>query len=320
MIELKEPPKIDLSQLQKDSPYYRKTIQEIKQAALDPGFFCLENISEKQADLFENTKKQMDTFFSIDNDDPIKLDIDTTDSDNSYGWMPMFQEPAYEAGTLAHLESFDFGRKKKPIENPSYRPNRWPKITSFKKDIRSIWDEYTSIGMLTLNALNEAFMFPNEFLKNNCSTQDLSTMRLLNYPKVDRPLIDKNNVGISAHTDFECITLISQTSPGLEVRGVNRDWYKASTDDKKIMVIFGKMLEIWSNGMIKATPHRVMNREWQRYSIVMFFGVNDEVIVEPLEQFTEKVRKKYAPIKQRAHIDEEIKKAIENRDSLSDAK
>ena len=113
MIELKEPPKIDLNQLRKDSPDYKKTIQEIKQAALNPGFFCLENISEEQTDLFENTKKQMDAFFSLGSDDPIKLDIDTTNSDNSYGWMPMFQEPAYEAGTLAHLESFDFGRRKK---------------------------------------------------------------------------------------------------------------------------------------------------------------------------------------------------------------
>ena len=66
MIELKEPPKIDLAQLRKDSPDYKKTIREIKQAALDPGFFCLENISEKQADLFENTKKQMDVFFSLE--------------------------------------------------------------------------------------------------------------------------------------------------------------------------------------------------------------------------------------------------------------
>ena len=94
MIELKEPPKIDLNQLRKDSPNYKKTIQEIKQAALDHGFFCLENISEEQVDLFENTKKQMDAFFSLRSDDPIKLDIDTTNSDNSYGWMTMFQEPA----------------------------------------------------------------------------------------------------------------------------------------------------------------------------------------------------------------------------------
>ena len=85
------------------------------------------------------------------------------------------------------------------------------------------------------------------------------------------------------------------------------------------MVIFGKMLEVWTNGEIKATPHRVLNREWQRYSIVMFFGVNDEITIKPLAQFTENKENKYAPIKQRAHIDEEIKKALENRDSLNDA-
>ena len=86
------------------------------------------------------------------------------------------------------------------------------------------------------------------------------------------------------------------------------------------MVIFGKMLEVWTNGLIKATPHRVLNREWQRYSIVMFFGVNDEITIKPLAQFTENKENKYTPIKQREHIDEEIKKALENRDSLNDAK
>jgi hypothetical protein len=52
----------------------------------------------------------------------------------------------------------------------------------------------------------------------------------------------------------------------------------------------------------------------------MFFGVNDEITIKPLAQFTENKENKYAPIKQRAHIDEEIKKALENRDSLNDSK
>ena len=52
----------------------------------------------------------------------------------------------------------------------------------------------------------------------------------------------------------------------------------------------------------------------------MFFGVNDEVTIKPLAQFTENKESNYAPIKQRAHIDEEIKKALENRDSLNASK
>ena len=309
-------PFIDVNHLQRKSIKYKETVQKIKAACFNPGFFCLNNLPKNQKKLLNTAKSHMDDFFSLEDSNPIKQEINTTGSKNSYGWMPMFQEPAYKAGTLAHVESFDFGRKSKKVESPNHNNNRWPKIVNFKKDIRSTWDEYTNLGRLSLNAINDGLGLPEKFLTKNCASQDLSTMRLLNYPPVDVSLINEDNVGISAHTDFECITLISQTAPGLEVMGSDNKWHKASNDDKQIMVIFGKMLEIWTNGHIKATKHRVQNREWQRYSIVMFFSANDNLIIEPLDQFVKDGNKKYPAIKQREHIDNEIKKAIENRDNL----
>ena len=309
-------PFIDVNHLQRKSIKYKETVQKIKAACFNPGFFCLNNLPKNQKKLLNTAKSHMDDFFSLEDSNPIKQEINTTGSENSYGWMPMFQEPAYKAGTLAHVESFDFGRKSKKVESPNHNNNRWPKIVNFKKNIRSTWDEYTNLGRLSLNAINDGLGLPEKFLTKNCASQDLSTMRLLNYPSVDVSLINEDNVGISAHTDFECITLISQTAPGLEVMGSDNKWHKASNDDKQIMVIFGKMLEIWTNGHIKATKHRVQNREWQRYSIVMFFSANDNLIIEPLDQFVKDGNKKYPAIKQREHIDNEIKKAIENRDNL----
>ncbi len=309
-------PFIDVNHLQRNSIKYKETVQKIKVASVNPGFFYLDNLPENKKKLLNTAKSHMDNLFSLEDTDPIKQEINTTGSKNSYGWMPMFQEPAYKAGTLAHVESFDFGRKSKENESPNHNNNRWPKIVNFKKDIRSTWDEYTNLGMLSLNAINDGLGLPRKFLTKNCASQDLSTMRLLNYPLVDVSLINKDNVGISAHTDFECMTLISQTAPGLEVMSSDNQWYKASADDKQILVIFGKMMEVWTNGHIKATKHRVQNREWQRYSIVMFFGANDNLIIEPLDQFIKDGNKRYPPIKQREHIDNEIKRAVENRDNL----
>ena len=310
-------PFINVNHLHRNSIKYKEAVQKIKRASVNPGFFCLDNLSESKKKKLNTAKSHMDNLFSLEDSDPIKQEINTTGSKNSYGWMPMFQEPAYKAGTLAHVESFDFGRKSKETESPNHNNNRWPRIVNFKNDIRSTWDEYTNLGILSLNAINDGLGFPEKFLTKNCASQDLSTMRLLNYPRVDMSLINNDNVGISAHTDFECITLISQPTPGLEVMGSDNKWHKASSDDKQIMVIFGKMLEIWTNGHIKATKHRVQNREWQRYSIVMFFGANDDLIIEPLNQFIKNDNKKYSPIKQREHIDNEIKRALENRDSLA---
>ena len=309
-------PCIDVNHLQEKSPEYNDTIKKIQSSCLNPGFFCLENLPLDTEKCIDTTISHMEHFFSLDDKHPIKENINVTGRENTYGWMPMFQEPAYEAGTIAHVESFDFGRSAKKIEAADFSQNQWPNIPDFKKDIRSIWNEYSSIGMLTLKAIARSLQLPENFLIENCNSQDLSTMRLLNYPAIDASIINKNSVGISAHTDFECITLISQTTSGLELLGTDDKWYQASSDNKKIVVIIGKMLEVWTNGKIQATKHRVNNREWQRYSTVLFFGVNDEIIVEPHQKFVDKGKlANYSAIKQREHINNEISKAEINRDA-----
>ena len=315
ILSSKDIPCIDASHLQEKSPEYNDTIEKIQSSCLNPGFFCLENLPLDTEKCIDITTDHMEHFFSLDDKHPIKENINVTGRENTYGWMPMFQEPAYEAGTIAHVESFDFGRSAKKIEAADFSQNQWPNIPDFKKDIRSIWNEYSSIGMLTLKAIARSLQLPENFLIENCNSQDLSTMRLLNYPAIDASIINKNSVGISAHTDFECITLISQTTSGLELLGTDDKWYQASSDNKKIVVIIGKMLEVWTNGKIQATKHRVNNREWQRYSTVLFFGVNDEIIVEPHQKFVDKGKlANYSAIKQREHINNEISKAEKNRD------
>jgi isopenicillin N synthase-like dioxygenase len=78
------------------------------------------------------------------------------------------------------------------------------------------------------------------------------------------------------------------------------------------------MLERWTNGVFEATGHRVRNTGEQRYSIVMFFAVNDDEIVSPLENFISEINPaKYDAVKQRDHLHRELAKAAQNRDASS---
>ena len=95
--------------------------------------------------------------------------------------MPKFQEPAYQPGTLAHVESFDCGRRKKIKENKDFRESRWPDIPQFREIARKVWDEYTQIGMAVLRAISLNLHQDMNFLVRRCDSQDLSTMRLLHY-------------------------------------------------------------------------------------------------------------------------------------------
>ena len=228
--------------------------------------------------------------------------------------MPLFGEPAYQPGTVAHVESFDCGLEQATADKSLEGRNVWPEIDGFRAAALDYWDCTTSTGNAVLSAISEAAGLGPRFLPEQCSSQELNTMRLLNYPASDVPPSD-SNVGIAAHTDFECITLILQTQSGLELTDINGHWYDAPGHGGRIVVLLDDMLERWTNGSFKATGHRVRNTSWQRFSVVMFFAVNDDVNVEPLPQFTGPNNPaRFEPVLQREHIDHEVQRAEQNRE------
>jgi len=310
-------PGIDANLLLGDRSERARAAEQIRQACIDPGFFCIDNLLERSAASRE-LRAHMQHFFDLPDSDERKQAIDATGQANTNGWMPMFQEPAYQPGTVAHLESFDCGRPRRSGTDPSWTPNSWPAIPGFQNDVRAVWEEFTAIGMATLKALAESFELETNFFAERCNTQDLSTMRLLHYPAHTPSAAEAANVGIAAHTDFECMTLISQTAPGLELMDANGDWYDAPANDDRLVVMPGDMLERWTNGACRATGHRVRTRGWKRYSVVLFFAVNDDVTVAPHTQFVAAGdMAKYAAVTQRDHSQAMLREAARNRDALA---
>jgi isopenicillin N synthase-like dioxygenase len=78
-------------------------------------------------------------------------------------------------------------------------------------------------------------------------------------------------------------------------------------------VLLDDMLERWTNGLFKATGHRVRTTDEQRFSVVMFIAANDDIEIEPLPQFiTSGASPAYSAITQGKHIDNEIARAKSN--------
>ena len=309
-------PGIDVRLLTGNMAERAKAAAEIREACLGTGFFCIDRLLDRSAK-HRQMLDQMRKFFALIDDDPRKQAINVTNKENTFGWMPMFQEPAYQPGTVAHVESFDCGNEPCHAEQDSTL-NRWPDIPGFRDSILNARNELTDIGMEILRALAVALKLDPDFFSKQCSSQALSTMRLLNYPasKVDPD--EKANVGIAAHSDFECITLISQTAPGLELMDVNGNWYDAPASDDRLIVLLGDMMERWTNGTFRATGHRVRCRNWQRFSVVLFFGVNEDVIVAPQSQFVSDDRPAlFAPTTQNDHSRAQLRAAEENRDKIA---
>ncbi|MCG8378996.1 MAG: hypothetical protein MI865_05935, partial [Proteobacteria bacterium] len=287
-------PRLDARLLGSQDPAVRRSIvASVRDACAAPGFFFLERVFADPS-IYINVQQQMRRFFSLPDDDPVKQAVRAEGSD-SLGWTPLHQEPAYQPGTVAHMEAFDCG-----VDDTA---NTWPELADFRRDVIRYREALTSTADAVFELLAEAAGIERGFFVDRCRTQSLNTLRLIHYPEDDLP-DSATDVGISAHTDFECITFISQTAPGLELTDVAGNWYDAPSDDRQIVVLLGDMLERWTNGHYKATGHRVRNTPQRRYSTVIFFAVDEDVVIEPLPRFVGRTKPpQFGPTTQAAHID-----------------
>ena len=292
----------------------KSVIATIRDACRKTGFFYLDHVFENN-DTIRRVLVQMDAFFGLEDADPRKQAVNVAVTNLKQGWTPLYGELPYQPGTVAHVESFDCGRRPPPGSDDP--PNVWPALPDFRHDVRACWDALTDFGTAVLESLSLAANLDRRFFADRCSSHRFNTLRLLNYPENDAPVADEN-VGISAHTDFECMTLIYQTAPGLELLATDGHWYDVPGHDGRLIVMLDDMLERWTNGTFRATGHRVRNTGEQRFSIVMFFAVNDEEIIAPLHKFISEDRPaKYDAVRQRDHLQHELEKAAKNLASHS---
>ena len=231
------------------------------------------------------------------------------------GWGPIFGEPAYQPGTVSHVESFDLGQQldKQRYCELDIEPNAWPDIPGFRDAVLMYYETVTAMGRALSEVFSSLLGMERGFINERSGERAPRTMRLLHYPANKTPADDRN-VGISAHTDFECFTILNQTAGGLELTNINGEWCKAPTNIGSFTVLVGDMLERFSNGQLKATGHRVVNTPWQRFSMAFFFAVDGDYEVAPLPQFTSSGKPaRYAPVTQDDHIKIELERAAANK-------
>ena len=302
------------------TPARSRVIQQIRKACRETGFFYIHNTNISD-DLIGATLEQMHRFFSLDDSDPAKRCALNRLCAGGTGWGPMFEEPAYQPGTVAHLESFDISPPMGWIGDEGLAaslgifPNLWPALPGFRNVAESYYLAARELGEVLFGALAEAMGLPGEFFHDKATAKAPSTLRFLNYPG-SVVKADNSNVGIAAHTDFECFTLMYQTAPGLELTDINGQWCEAPANVGQFTVILGDMIERLTNGQFPATGHRVGITPWQRYSIILFNALDGDCDVFPLPEFTGKDRPpRYAATTQGRHIEEELKRSEEFRES-----
>jgi isopenicillin N synthase-like dioxygenase len=103
--------------------------------------------------------------------------------------------------------------------------------------------------------------------------------------------MDNKMVRVSPHTDVSVITIISQSTIGLEIwDDSNGMWLKVPYIPEAFVVNIGDCLADWSQGILKSTLHRVTDYPnsssdvVNRYSIAYFASpCNDAIMNCPFE-------------------------------------
>ena len=308
-------PNLDLAPLFTDDLAARdKLEQQIRDACLNCGFFYVHN-SCVDKPVIRDALAAAQAFFQTPDDGPVKQAVHNRHFGQEKGWGPMFGEPAYQPGTLAHVESFDLGQQltEKRYRELVIEPNVWPDIPGFRDAVLAYYNAVTSMACALSEVFSGMLGMERDFINHHSGERAPRTMRLLHYPANDAP-VNERNVGISAHTDFECFTIINQTASGLELTNSDGEWCQAPSDIGTFTVMLGDMLERFSNGSLKATGHRVVNTPWQRFSMVLFFAVDGDYEVAPLEHFTSADKPaRYEPVTQDEHIKIELERAAGNK-------
>ena len=204
------------------------------------------------------------------------------------GYLPLLSESSDPAARGDLKEAFDLGY------DPPGRPP-WPGIEGGA--IRNLWpdrpdgfrevvERYFAAGRVLaveVFALLTYGLGVDEGWFAGKVDRPVATMRLLHYPPQPPPA-STEVLGIGAHCDYECPTILAQDGVGgLQIRALDGGWIAAPPVPGAFVVNVGEMLARWSGGRLIATEHRVVNTSGhERYSIPLFFATNPDVVIAPI--------------------------------------
>jgi isopenicillin N synthase-like dioxygenase len=291
-------PVVDVAELYSAEPSERERVaRELGRACREVGFFYLSGHRVSDAAIAA-LLAQTTAFFAQSREQKLELYIGK--SRNHRGYVPPGEEVFY-GGARDQKESFDlcFELPNDTRRHPFAGPNVWPALPGFREAVGGYYAAVFELGQRLLRGFALALDLPETFF-DRFVTAPPSQLRLLHYPP--NPPADVT-VGIGAHTDYECFTILLPTSPGLEVMNGAGEWIDAPPRAGCFVVNIGDMLETWTNGELTATSHRVRKVSDERYSFPLFFSCDYEVEVAPLAQFVGPERPaRYPAVKAGEHL------------------
>lgn len=262
----------------------RQTLADVRHGALETGFLTLSNTAITE-DRVRAVLAAYKGFFL--QPAPVKARFDMAATGSNRGWGGPRAEQVDPEANPDLKEVFDCGYEL-PAGDPltklglrAYAPNLWPDMPAgFSETVQSYYAESAGVAMGMLRGLALAIgQEPSYF--DGAFARPMALLRGNYYPP--RPAwAGEKDFGIAKHTDYGCLTLLATDgTPGLEVETREGDWIPVTVAPGRFVINFGEMMELWTEGQVRATPHRVKGGTEERLSIPMFFNPAHDTNVAP---------------------------------------
>jgi len=273
-------PEIDAKALIAGDP---EVLAKVRTAAEEIGFMIIVNTPFTR-ERMETLLRAYHRFFLLP--DPAKQSINMAATGSNRGWGAAGSEQVDPSANPDYKQVFDCGFE---LKNPDpaapaafYAPNLWPAgLPGFQVLVQAYYQDACAFSLQLLRGIATAIGEPAGFFDDKFD-RPMALLRGNYYPQ--RPdWAGENDFGIATHTDYGCLTLLATDgSPGLEVRKRGGGWIPVAATPGNFVINFGEMLDMWTAGRVKATPHRVVGTNAERISIPLFFNPNFDTNVAPI--------------------------------------
>jgi len=298
-------PVIDIADLSHSDRARRLAVAErIRQACTSVGFFYVKNHGVSE-DLMTAVYAAAREFFALPAEEKRLVDITKGDRHRGYCAMGVLQADVNNPDAVDRQEAYEVSLELPADDedylagNPMYGPNLWPaRPVEFRTRTTDYVNEMVRLGRLIFQGFALALGMDEHWFDDKIS-KPMGQLRVIRYPPQEPGPIDPKRIGIGAHTDYECFTILSQTAQGLQVRNTAGQWVAAPPIDGALLINIGDCMERWTNDEFRSTVHRVVNLSGgERYSLVFFYGANYHTVVECLPACLGENRPaKYPPVR-----------------------
>lgn len=275
-------PKLDLSRLDGHAADRTDFLAELREAAHNSGFFYLigHGITAKQC---EDSLAVARKFFDLP--ESAKLAVEMIHSPHFRGYTRAGRE--LTRGRPDWREQFDINSERASVWRPGapawmrlQGPNQWPQSMPELRPALLDWQtSMTNVAVKLLRAFAEALGQSPDFFEPIYRDAPNQHIKIIRYPG---SVSAANGQGVGAHKDSGFLTLVLQDAEeGLEVETQDRNWIKVKPHQNSFVVNIGELLELATNGYLRATVHRVVAPPpgAERLSVAFFLGAQHDATV-----------------------------------------